>query len=89
MDFWFVVVCLFYLVLETGFLCVTALAVLELALYTRLVSNSQRPAILYLLSAGFKGIRYHAQPFSVFVSNGFMTLEKRHFTDSLKEDKDI
>jgi hypothetical protein len=43
----------FFLFFETGFLCV-ALAVLELAMLTRLFLNSQRSACLCLPSAGSK-----------------------------------
>jgi hypothetical protein len=53
--------CLFvcFLSFEAGFLCV-ALAVQELALQTRLASNSQTSFCFYLLSARIKGIgHYH------------------------------
>ena len=53
-------ICLFVLLLElfeTRFLCVV-LTILELALWTKLVSNSQRSTYLCLPSARIKGI-YH------------------------------
>ena len=43
---------------ETGFLCV-ALAVLELALQTRLSSDSQRSSCLCFSSAGINGVCHH------------------------------
>jgi hypothetical protein len=48
------------------FLCVM-LAVLELALQTRLALNSQRFTSLCLWGAGIKGVRYHAWFFSLLV----------------------
>jgi hypothetical protein len=42
-----------------GFLCV-ALAVLELTLWTKLSSNSQRSGCLCLPSAGIKGMSHHS-----------------------------
>ena len=46
---------------ETGFLCVALEPVLELALVdqTRLASNSQRSACLWLPSTGIKGVHHH------------------------------
>jgi hypothetical protein len=54
--------CKFYLSLslERGSHSI-ALAVPELTLWTRLVSDSQRSACLCLLSAGIKGVCHHAQ----------------------------
>lgn len=50
---------LFHLfVFKTEYLCVV-LTALELALYTRLVSNSQRSTCLSLPSAGIKGMCHH------------------------------
>ena len=46
-------------VFKTGFLCVSVLAVLELALYTRLALNSKRSDCLHLRSAGIKSVRQH------------------------------
>jgi hypothetical protein len=52
--------CLFVLLLflETWFLY-AALAVLKMALQTRLASNSQRSTCLCLPSAGIKGFHHH------------------------------
>lgn len=53
---------------KTGFLCIV-LTVLELTLYTRLSSNSQRSACLYLRGAGIKGMSYHCSAtFKYFIS---------------------
>ena len=49
----------FLLFSKARFLCVTTLVVLELALQTRLVLNSQRTACLCLLSAGIKGVHHY------------------------------
>jgi hypothetical protein len=47
---------------EAGFLSVS-LAVLEFVLYTRLTSNSQRPACPCLLTAGIKGLHHNCGSF--------------------------
>ena len=49
-----------YVLFETGFLCVIALAVLELTLETRLTLNSQRSIYLCLSCAGTKVIHHQA-----------------------------
>jgi hypothetical protein len=48
----------FFFFFETRFLCV-ALAVLKLALYTRLAWNSHRSIYVCLMSTGIKGESYH------------------------------
>ena len=50
---------LFSFLFKTGFLRVTALAVLELSLQTRLASNSQTYSCLCLLSDGTKDMYHH------------------------------
>jgi hypothetical protein len=54
----FVLFCFVLFCFETGFLCV-ALIVLELALQTRLASNSQNFACLCIPSTGIKGMYHH------------------------------
>ena len=56
---WFGLVSFGIWVFETGVLCVTVLAVQELALQTRLASNSYRSTCLCLLSAGMMGMHHH------------------------------
>ena len=53
-------VCLPLLRLWSSGIKVLPLAILNLALYTRLTSNSQRSACFCLLSAGIKGVYHHA-----------------------------
>ena len=43
----------------SGFLCVTALAVLKLTLKSRLALNPQRSICLWLLNTGIKGVSHH------------------------------
>lgn len=56
---------------ETGFLCVTVLAVLELTLYTRLALNSLRSTCLYLPSVGIKSVHNHRLLVLVFLKQAF------------------
>ena len=56
-----------FVVFQDRVLCVTALALLELALWTRLASNSQRSACLYL-SSGIKDVFPHTQCKNFFLS---------------------
>lgn len=46
-------------VFEAGFLCLRALAVLQLPLQIKLASDSQRSFCLCLLSAVIKGVCHH------------------------------
>jgi hypothetical protein len=48
----------FFWFFKTGFLCVV-LAVMELDLYARLASNSERSLCLCFLSVGTKDVRHH------------------------------
>jgi hypothetical protein len=52
--------CFIFVCLETGSHYV-AVAVLELSMWTRLASNSQRSICLRLLSAGIKRVHHYAQ----------------------------
>jgi hypothetical protein len=71
--------CLFF---ETGFVCVTALAVLELVLF-RIPLNSQRLTCLCLLMAGIKGIYHHCQALcQTYVGDGNQNSVLRAFTAS-------
>ena len=48
---------------KTEFLCIKVLAVLELALLTRLASNSQRLTCFWFLSVEIKSVHHYAQQF--------------------------
>ena len=47
--------CVFFETVSHG----VTLAILELTIWTRLASNSQRSTYLYLLSAMIRGVRHH------------------------------
>ena len=72
LDVWvignFLFVCLFS---KTGFLCVALEPVLELALWTKLASNSHRSACLCLLSTGIKGVRHHSPDMGKYFKDAF------------------
>jgi hypothetical protein len=82
LHFWFfwlyniylIFICIFVcLSFKTVYLCIIALAVLQLALQTRLVSNAQRSTCLCLLSARIKGVHHYVWS-SVSCIGGQITL---------------
>ena len=69
----FAVVLVWFWFFHTGFLCVTILAALRVALQTRLALNSQRPACPCLLGARIKDVRHHRPATYVVVFNQYVT----------------
>jgi hypothetical protein len=73
----FLFVCLFVCLFETGFLCV-ALAILELTLYTRLVSNSVIHLTLHLC-AGIQVVHHHTPPVMEHLNIPILNMQADNF----------